>query len=97
MKIIADRYCPTWSHSHEGWRARLIAYGLPSKWFKKTKQERVVYLVGDTVVCSYETKAEMDKLPLVFDPTMPSGRVEFWSAKKIIGVIENLKGPPGHK
>jgi len=48
--------------------------------------------MGDTVVCSYETKAELEKLP-----TPPSGRVEFWSEKKIIGVIENLKGPPGHE
>lgn len=60
MNIIADRFCPTWEYSHDGWRLKLIGWGLPARWFKKTKRERVLFKMGDTIICSHETKAMID-------------------------------------
>lgn len=59
--IIPDAHCPTWKYlPHVGWRGFMIRrLRLPKRWFRPEARERVLYRMGDVVICSFETFAEL--------------------------------------
>ena len=58
MKIIRDKYCPTWSYAKP-------TFGQKIKGFLGLKVElaktRVYYRQGDTIICSPENYEQLDK------------------------------------
>ncbi len=61
IKIVSDIHCKTWAYKLVGWRRWVNRWlWIPDRWLKH-ERERIMYKVGDTIICSYENRAWLER------------------------------------